>query len=103
MVNRTDTMGEHARRQSNTDKLREFFLARPGAWVSARDLEFAGRQAWRTRVSEVRRRLQKDGLGTIECRVDTQFGLPVASWYRFLPHTPLGRDAGSITAQRGLF
>lgn len=37
------------------DRLAEFFKAHPGEWLGARELEFAGRQAWRTRVSELRK------------------------------------------------
>lgn len=37
------------------DRLAEFFKTHPGEWLGARELEFAGRQAWRTRVSELRK------------------------------------------------
>jgi hypothetical protein len=40
-----------------TAKLAQFFQAHPNVWHSARDLEFSGRQAWRTRVSECRTQL----------------------------------------------
>lgn len=40
---------------SRVEALAAFFLAHPGEWLCALDLEFAGRQAWRTRVSDLRR------------------------------------------------
>jgi len=85
---------EMQRRQTNADKLRAFFEARPGEWIPARDLEFAGRQAWRTRVSELRVRLETAGDGTIEWNHKT-----LDSAYRFLPHKPLGRDAAEQVPQ----
>lgn len=84
------------RRQSNTARLREFFEARPNTWVSATALEdVAGRQAWRTRVSELRRRLEREHAGTIENR-QMRRAYAVVSEYRFLPHKPLGRDASEL-------
>jgi hypothetical protein len=91
---------EHARRQSNTAKLREFFEARPNTWVNAVELEdVAGRQAWRTRVSELRQRLERENAGTIENR-QMRRAYAAVSEYRFLPHVPLGRDAGMFV-ERG--
>ena len=50
------------------DKIRAYFMAHPDEWVSADELyRIGGHQAWRTRVSEVRR---LDGL-TIINRVRT--------------------------------
>jgi hypothetical protein len=40
--------------QSFAEKLAAYFKARPGEWIPAIDLEFAGRQAWRTRISDCR-------------------------------------------------
>lgn len=66
------------------------FLARPGQWINATDLEhIGGRQAWRTRVSDARKRY---GL-TIENRVRTVYaevwGEGRRAWrvseYRYLP------------------
>jgi hypothetical protein len=45
---------ELVRRENNTQRLIEFFTARPFQWIDARVLEQFGRQAWRTRVSEAR-------------------------------------------------
>src|SRR5690348_4960572 len=86
---------EIARRQSNVQKLREFFVARPGEWIPAADLEVAGRQAWRTRVSELRVKLERDGHGTIENRI-AKTATATASFYRYLPHVPLARDAADF-------
>ncbi len=40
---------------SLVEKLADYFTARPGVWIQARELEFAGRQAWRTRTSDLRK------------------------------------------------
>jgi len=86
---------ELTRRKSNVQKLREFFVSRPLQWVDAADLEpVAGRQAWRTRVSELRQQLEKEGAGTIENKIE-RIAYVVKSRYRFLPHKPLGRDAAA--------
>lgn len=41
-------------RKSKNQELAEFFHARPNVWIDGRSLEFAGRYAWRTRVSNLR-------------------------------------------------
>ena len=109
---------EAIRRQSNTEKLWAFFQQHPREWIDASDLEFAGRQAWRTRLSELRVRLEKDNLGTIENRIQHPFRLerdedgepvriyiggPVLSQYRFLPYKPIGRDSTQPTPALPLF
>lgn len=38
-----------------TNCLAEFFKARPNVWIDGKSLEFAGRYAWRSRVSDLRR------------------------------------------------
>ena len=88
---------EIERRQSRVDILRAFFEARKLEWIPARDLEEpGGRQAWRTRVSELRLRLERANEGTIENRVDHDAsGRIIGSYYRLLTHVPLGRDAGT--------
>jgi hypothetical protein len=45
-----------AKRRSYTVQLAAFLKRRPGVWVPAVDLEIFGRHAWRTRLSEARRR-----------------------------------------------
>jgi len=84
---------EYERHQTNTDRLRAFFLARPGVWVNAVDLEPAGgRQAWRTRVSELRVALERAGTGTIENRQRHGRVAHDATWvvseYRYVPTQP---------------
>lgn len=71
--------------RSFNDRVREYFMARPGQWIAAIDLErVGGRQAWRTRVSDVRR----EGL-TIQNRVRTIIEPDGSTWrlseYRYLP------------------
>jgi hypothetical protein len=94
---------ELKRRKTNADRLQEFFIERPHQWIAARDLEFAGRQAWRTRISELRKRLEAADLGTIVNRVRRfQDGSVIASEYMYRPK-PLGRDAAEKIAQKCLF
>jgi hypothetical protein len=53
-------------RHSFTQAVYDYLTARPGVWVNAVTLErIGGRCAWRTRVSEVRRQLHREGSGTI--------------------------------------
>ena len=113
-----DVSQEIERRQSNTDKLRALFLAQPTQWIDWTELaKLAGGAAWRTRVSDLRRELKGEGLGVLENR-QTRItrmerdakGQParlylgtVISEYRYLPYTPLGRDAGEPLQQPELF
>lgn len=77
---------ERSRRETNRRKIRTLFLQHPGKWFLASDLESdGGRQAWRTRVSEVRRELLAENKGTIVNRVSRFTGM-VVSEYRYLPH-----------------
>lgn len=105
---------EAIRRKSNTEKLREFFLLRPLEWINAREFEeVAGRQAWRSRLAELRILLQKENAGTIENRqtrrvVEDGEGRkhvegPIISEYRFLPWQPQGRDAATHSVGLPLF
>jgi hypothetical protein len=104
-----------SKRHSFTDAVYRYFLARPNVDVSAVSLEFvAGRQAWRTRVSECRIRMQAEGIGTIEnrqrrvkqhtqsCalvanpkrRCNCQGPAFIASSYRYVPADPLQIQVG---------
>lgn len=69
-------------------RLRDFFLARPNQWVLATQLEaVAGRQAWRTRVSDVRREFQmriENRWRTITREDGSSFRI---SEYRYVPET----------------
>lgn len=58
---------EIARRQNYAEQLEAFLRARPGIWIAAVTFEQFGRQAWRTRLSEVRQVIEAEG-GTIENR-----------------------------------
>jgi hypothetical protein len=93
-MNRT----EAERRGSLADRVEALFKARPSEWIAVPDLMSAGGFcAWRTRVADARRRVQREGEGTIEWNGDVR-----DSRYRFLPSQPLGRDGG-LSAQPELF
>ncbi len=89
---------EAVRRGSLASRVERLFRARPGQWIDVEELmRVGGRLAWRTRVSDARRRLQLEG-GVVEWNGDG-----VASAYRYVPYTPLARDAGTFVPQRRLF
>jgi hypothetical protein len=45
-----------------TDKLERFFLEHPNTWIDGKDLAgTAGTYAWRSRVSDVRKRFKERG------------------------------------------
>ena len=80
------------RRESLTDRVEAWFLAHPREWIRAIDLEpIGGRQGWRTRVSESRRRLKARGY-TIENRIRKDSDGLICSEYR-LTWLALGRAA----------
>lgn len=87
---------EFVRRQSLADALETFLRANPHLWISAVLFEQFGRQAWRTRLSEVRQRFEAEG-GAIENRLRRDGGA-VISEYRYRPQA-LGRSAETWTAQ----
>ena len=67
---------------SLVDRLAEFFKQRPGVWIDGRELaKVAGAYAWRSRVSDCRRKLSM----TIENR---------ERWIREKQQTPFGVIAG---------
>jgi hypothetical protein len=73
-----------------TDRLIEFIQQHEGKWIDAIRFEQFWRQAWRTRLSEARLRLQATGQGTIENRVLLQHGSRVKrSQYRFVRGQPV--------------
>lgn len=86
-------------REAFVHRVAEYFKARPGEWIDARDLEtVGGRQAWRTRVSNCRRQLGMviDNRQTTRRLAD---GTPyTVSEYRYLPYQPLGRDPSTPIA-----
>lgn len=58
---------------SLTDRVMDFFRQHPAVWIEASRLEApGGRQAWRTRTSEARRRFKASGEGDIVNRTRTQ-------------------------------
>jgi len=82
-------------------RVAEHFKVHVGQWIDGRDLEvIGGRYAWRSRVSDCRKFL---GM-TIENRQRHSIGKDgtryTISEYRYLPHTPLGPDAGEYREKR---
>lgn len=69
---------------SYTDAVIAFVQAHEGIWLDAIRFEQFGRQAWRTRISDARRRLEQAGKGTIENRV-LRVGRQKRSQYRYQP------------------
>jgi len=97
-------VAEVERRKTNVASLREFLEVRAMRWVNATELEdVAGRQAWRTRVSELRIILEKADQGTIENRITYRHRKAVLSEYRYLPYQPLGRSAETVAPSLPLF
>jgi hypothetical protein len=71
---------------TRTEALAEYFRARPNLWIDGRDLEFAGRYAWRSRVSDCRRRgLRIDNRLRRQRHADGS--LFIISEYRFIEDT----------------
>lgn len=95
---------ELSRRQSRADQVELLFRARPGQWISAADelATVGGALAWRTRVSDVRRRFEADGLGTIEWNHNVS-----ASAYRWVrvtrPAAAPAPASAPAASQRTLF
>lgn len=99
----TEQIGpELARRQKSTEKLLALFRARPLEWINAETLlDIAGVYAWRTRVSEARKVFKRE-FGNIENKQIRKSNI-VVSLYRYVPYTPLGREAGTHIDQKSLF
>jgi hypothetical protein len=81
-------------RTSFTAAVRAYLTARPGVWVHAGVLqEIGGRFASRTRISDARKELEAEGLGTIANQLQPVWydGKIVRrdSFYRFEPVTPM--------------
>lgn len=95
-MNAFASKSEFERRHGNTEKVIALFKARPLQWIPWQELaEIGGSCSWRTRVSEARRRVKKDGH-------DIVWNRQRASAYMFTPFQALGRDAGTPT-ERLLF
>lgn len=56
-------------RHSFTNEVIKFVTSHEGQWIDATRFEQFGRQAWRTRISNARKRLEASGRGTIKNRV----------------------------------
>jgi hypothetical protein len=81
-------------RHSFTADVLAYFKARPNVWIDAGTLQdVGGRFASRTRISEVRKRLEAAGEGTIEnrtSRMSSEWAASVAeSSYRYVPAVPV--------------
>jgi hypothetical protein len=77
-----------AHRKTRTELVMDAFQAAPGRWIDAHTLaHLGGFCAWRSRVSDARKRLLHAGLGIVEWN-----GEHIESAYRFVPHVPLGPD-----------
>ena len=91
---------ERERRTGYTTKVLELFKANPKVWIKAEHfMDIAGVMAWRTRISDARKIVEKEG-GVIENRLTHIVkGDPekeaafIVSEYRYLPYVPQGRDA----------
>jgi hypothetical protein len=53
-----------------TSRLMAFVQDRAGCWLPATEFEQFGRQAWRTRISDARKRFEAVQDGTIENRIE---------------------------------
>ena len=94
---------EQERRTSNALAVYEYFKAHPLTWTSTETLErVGGRNAWRTRLSECRRGVRVPERLNIVNRQSRITGT-VISEYRYIPWTPLGRDASERIQQKSLF
>jgi hypothetical protein len=92
-----------ARRQaaglSRTEALAEYFRARPHVWIDGRELEFAGRYAWRSRVSDCRRRgLRIDN--RLRRQRDASGSLFIISEYRFIEDTVVTAERRRAAPER---
>jgi hypothetical protein len=78
-------------RHSFTDGVIAFVTAHEGQWLDAIRFEQFGRQAWRTRISDARKRLEAAREGTIENRVlrGKDHRSAVRSQYRFVRSKPV--------------
>jgi hypothetical protein len=79
---------EAERRRAFADQVEALFRSRPGEWIDVDALMGAGgRLAWRTRVSDARKRLKRAGDGDIEWNRNV-----LTSAYRFVPCATPTRD-----------
>lgn len=60
-------------RHSNTARLMAFVKDQPNRWIPATSFEQFGRQAWRSRISDARKKFEAARDGTIENRQRWQY------------------------------
>ncbi len=71
---------------SRVEVLADLFRERPLVWIDGRELEIAGRYAWRTRISDLRRLPFNMTIDNRQRRVGRPDGTHyVVSEYRFVP------------------
>jgi hypothetical protein len=76
------------RRRAFADQIEALFRSRPGEWIDVDELmATGGRLAWRTRVSDARKRLKRAGDGDIEWNRQVR-----TSAYRYVPRPMLIRN-----------
>jgi len=100
---------EMERRKGNTTKVLELLRANPRVWIKAEHfMDLAGAMAWRTRISDARKVIEREG-GKLENRqTHVRRGDPdrevafIVSEYRYLPYQPLGRSADQPSVQPSL-
>ena len=86
---------EVERRKSRTDLTEELFRSRPGVWINVPELvDVAGLCAWRTRVSDLRRRLKHAGEGDIEWNGEIRRS--AYRWVRGPTHHETGTDTRRV-------
>jgi len=83
--------------QQGAARVLAMFRAHPLEWIDWREFQRIAPCAWRTRISDARKRLRLDG-GQVEWNKQVR-----ASAYRYVPYRPLGRDAGQAISQPALF
>jgi hypothetical protein len=91
------TPEEKARRKTDTQKVLAFVTANEFRWIPAEEFEQFARQAWRTRISDARKIVKREGGELVNrCR---RPGGKVVSEYRYRSQ-PLGRDAADHVEKR---
>jgi hypothetical protein len=75
--------------RTRVGRLAEYFRSRPDCWVDGRMLAtIGGCYAWRSRVSDLRRRPFCMEIQNRTRRIETDDGAVVVSEYRFVPKQP---------------
>ena len=90
-----------APRHSFTLRLMAFLKDRPNVWIPAIEFEQFGRQAWRSRISDARRRFRAANDGDIENSV-TKVNRTKLSLYRYVPPSAVEQRRGHDLNEFGL-